>query len=104
MDLSFGQMAKLFPLAAKKLDELTLTDLKLVGTTLGLEVEITPELQAAAFKLLAGENIHSVSDLVQNPESIQQLITFIHGGISALAPSATISGDDWALNVEDLQL
>lgn len=104
MDLSFGQMVKLFPLASKKLDELTLNDLKLVGTTLGLEVDITPELQTAAFEILSGNNIHSVSDLIQSPESIQQLITFIHGGISALATPADLTGEGWALNVEDLQL
>lgn len=104
MDLSFGQMVKLLPLSTKKLDELTLNDLKLVGTTLGIQVEITPELKEAAYKILAGENIHSVADLIQSPESIQQLITFIHGGISALAPTTAIDGDGWALNVEDLQL
>lgn len=105
MDLNFGQIYKLLPLAPKKLHELTLTDLKLVGTTLGFNVDVTPELKLAAIQLLAGQDINSVADLIQKPETIQQLITFIHGGISALAPSSPdIVGEDWTLNVKDLQL
>lgn len=104
MELSFGTLMKLLPLGAKQFDELTLSDLQLVGTTLGLEVDITPELKTAAIQLLAGNNINSVAELIQSPESIQQLITFIHGGISAIASPTPIEGEGWALKVEDLQV
>lgn len=95
---------KLLPLGSKRFEELTLEDLQLVGTVLDLNVEVTPELKQAAFELLAGNNIHSVSELIQSPESIQQLITFFQGGISALSTPSVIEGEGWAYNVEDLQV
>lgn len=104
MNISFGNMISLLPLMAKKLEELTLDDLSLVADALGMAVEITPDLKAAAVALMAGQDIHSVADLVKSPESIEQLIKFIHGGISSLTKPPALSGEGWTHNVEELQI
>lgn len=68
--------AKLAPLFGKKLSELSLDDLRVATDVFGVNVPVTEELKLAALSLLQGQSINSVADLVQSPESVQQLISF----------------------------
>lgn len=69
------RLAKLAPLVGKDLSDLTLPDLELAAAVFDIEVVATEELRNAALALLQGKNIHSVADLIQSPESVQQLIS-----------------------------
>lgn len=69
-------MAALAPLFSKQIKDLTLDDLNVVKETLDVKVEVTEELKNAATQLLLGMNIGKVSDLIQSPESIKQLMGF----------------------------
>jgi len=70
-------MLKLLPLVSKTLDELTGPDFKLIATTLGLKVELTDELKTAAMAMLKGQDINTVADLIQKPDSVKQLLEFV---------------------------
>lgn len=67
-------MLSLFPLLGKRLDELSTSDLTKIAGKLNVKVVLTDELRAAGIALLKGQDIHTVSELVQKPESIQQLL------------------------------
>jgi len=77
--MGFAKFAPLMYLAGKRLEDLTMVDLQKVTNTLGLEVKITSELQQAALGLLQGKDIHTVSDMIQSPESVTQLINLLRG-------------------------
>lgn len=68
--------AKIAPLLGKKLADLSVDDIKLATETFGVDVQVTEELKAAALGLLQGQQLDSVAELVQSPESLQQLISF----------------------------
>lgn len=69
------------PLMGRKLVDLTIEDLGLLQSALGLNIRITPELQIAALGLLQGKSIDTVADLVQSPESLQQLVSLVKGEV-----------------------
>lgn len=69
------RLAKLAPLMSKGLSELSQSDLELAASTFDIQVVVTEELRNAALALLQGQNIHSVAELIQSPESVQQLIS-----------------------------
>lgn len=79
--------AKLAPLFGKKLIDLSLEDLQVAADTLNVRVSVTDEIKAAALALLQGQNIDSVADLVQSPESVQQLISFFKRGENPSTPA-----------------
>lgn len=70
-------MLSLFPLLSKRLDELTNADLSEVANVLKIKVVVTDELKAACLSLLKGMKFETVADLVQKPESLKQLISFV---------------------------
>lgn len=72
--------AKLAPLFGKKLTDLSLDDLQVAADAFDVKVAVTEELKTAALALLQGQKIDSVADLVQSPESVQQLISFFKRG------------------------
>lgn len=79
--------AKLAPLFGKKLSDLSLGDLQVAADTFDVNVPVTEELKTAALALLQGQNIDSVAELVQSPESVQQLISFFKRGANPSIPS-----------------
>lgn len=68
-------MIALLPLLGKKAADLTLEDCQLVATTFKIDVHVTPELREAGLAILKGANIDKVADMIQNPESVQQLLS-----------------------------
>jgi len=70
-------MLSLFPLLGKRLEDLTAGDLTKIKSVLKIDVELTDELKEAGIALLRGDSIDTVSDLIQKPESIQKLLSFV---------------------------
>lgn len=76
---SFAKYLPLLSLKDKRLDELTLDDLRGVAGMMGIELAITDELKEAGLALLQGKDINTVADMIQSPESITQLLQFLQG-------------------------
>lgn len=73
-------LVKLAPLMSKTIADLTLEDLMSIKTALKIEtLPLTPELKEAATRLLAGENIDTVANLIQSPESVKRLMDLLTG-------------------------
>lgn len=89
------RMAKLAPLLNRSLSSLSMEELRDIGDTLGLKVRVTDELRDAALALLKGKSLDTVSDLVQQPESIRQLVTFLKGGVKSIADAETENHPDY---------
>lgn len=89
------QFAKVAPLMNRTLSSLTIDELKSIGSTLGLKVSITGELRDAALALLKGKSLDTVADLIQQPESIQQLVSFLKGGITSIADAEVETHPDY---------
>lgn len=69
--------AKLMPFAHlldKQITDLTTEDIDGVLDALGVQVNVTEELRSAGLALLQGRDINSVADMIQSPESVQQLV------------------------------
>lgn len=75
------KLLQFLPLLNMRLEDLTVTTVKDVLAASGKHVEINDELLAAGVALLAGENIHTVSDMIQSPEALQQLVQFFSRGV-----------------------
>lgn len=82
MAFDLMKLAKLAPLLPKRLDELSVEELKGVQTVLGVEADVTEELKAAALALFQGKNLNTVADMIQSPESIKQLVLFLKRGLT----------------------
>lgn len=78
--------AKLGPLLPKKLTDLSLDDLNSVCDIFGLKVKLTEELKLAALGLLQGQDLSTVADVVQSPESVQQLVSLFRGNAEQTVP------------------
>lgn len=76
---SFAKYLPLLSLKDKRLDELTLDDLRGVAGMMGIELAITDELKEAGLALLQGKDINTVADMIQSPESVTQLLQFLQG-------------------------
>lgn len=77
--------AKLMPFAHlldKQITDLTPADIDGVLGALGVQVNVTDELRAAGLALLQGRDIDSVADMIQSPESVQQLVAMLAGPVS----------------------
>lgn len=80
----FPGIAKLAYLMDKKASDLTQADVVAVGTAFGVDLPLTEEVQAAFLAWLQGKNLDSVCDLIQQPESIYQVVEFVRGGLLAV--------------------
>lgn len=79
---NFGmqKMMMLVPLMDKRLEDLDVNTVQGLLKAIGSDVVVNDELLSAGLALLAGENIHSVADMIKSPESIQMLVnTFARG-------------------------
>lgn len=79
----------------RRLEDLTLDELRGIKDILGLKVNVTQELKDAAMELLAGKDLDTVSDMIKSPESVQQLVLFLKGGLSGVADADVIDHPDY---------
>lgn len=84
--MNLAQLALLQPLLGKKVVELTDGDILNAAKAFGIEVNLTDELRQAALGLLQGRGIDQVSDLIQSPESLQQLTSLLKGNALRAEP------------------
>ena len=89
------RFAKLAPLMNRRLESLTLEELRDISTTLDLKIKVTEELKNAALSLLQGKSLDTVADMVTQPESIQQLVMFLKGGVSSIAEAEIENHPDY---------
>lgn len=80
MGLSLGSMIRLAPLANLKLEDLTIEHAAAVLEELGVKIPVTDELLRAGVSLLRGEDINSVADMIQSPDSVRKLVEFMGRG------------------------
>lgn len=74
----FGQLASL---RGRRLESLTPAEIGGIAKMFGVNVEVTEELKAAGMALLAGKDLNTVSDMIQDPESVGQLVQLLRGGL-----------------------
>lgn len=74
----FGQLASL---RDRRLESLTPEEISGIAKMFGVNVEVTDELKAAGMALLAGEDLDTVGDMIQSPESVAQLVQLLKGGL-----------------------
>ena len=79
------QLASLSKLLPRRLESLTLEEIKGISDAFGVKVSVTNELRDAALALLQGKSLDTVADMIQSPESIQQLVLFLKGGLTYVA-------------------
>lgn len=72
--LPFAKLAPFAHLLDKQITDLTPSDIDGVLGALGVQVNVTDELRSAGLALLQGRDINSVADMIQSPESVQQLV------------------------------
>lgn len=89
------RFAKLAPLMNRRLESLTLEELRGISNDLGLKIKVTEELKNAALSLLQGKSLDTVADMVTQPESIQQLVLFLKGGITSIAEAEIENHPDY---------
>lgn len=89
------RFAKLAPLMNRKLESLTLEELRGVSADLGLKIKVTEELKNAALSLLQGKSLDTVADMITQPESIQQLVVFLKGGATSIAEAEIENHPDY---------
>lgn len=94
--LDLLKFAKFAPLLNRKLDSLSTDEVREIGQAIGLKVTVTEELKDAALALLKGKSLDTVADMIQHPESIQQLVLFMKGGIQSVAEAEIENHPDYA--------
>ena len=70
-------LVKFAPLMGKRLEELSVEDVRAVLDHFNIKVNVNDELLGAGIALMGGEDIHTVADMIQQPESIETLVRFI---------------------------
>lgn len=72
------------PLLALKTGDLTVDHVDQIAKAFRTELPVTEEIRNAAVELLKGRNINEVADMIQQPESIHDLVLFFKEGLSGL--------------------
>lgn len=80
----FPGLVNLAHLKDKRATDLTPADVVDIGNAFGVDLPLTAEVQEALLAWLKGANLDTVSDLIQSPESVVQLVSFIRGGLLAI--------------------
>lgn len=85
--LNLAKVSALMQYADRKLADLTVDDLRSIADVLGIaDIDVTPELREAGLALLKGQNVDSVADMIQSPESIHQLVSVFQKKTEAPQP------------------
>lgn len=82
--VEFPGIVNLAYLRDKKSEDLTQADVVAVGTAFGVDLPLTEEVRDAFLAWLQGKDLDSVCDLINQPESVYQVIEFIQGGLRAV--------------------
>lgn len=77
-------LLKLGHLASLRANQLTVEHLREIASALGTDIPMTEELQSAVISFLRGKDIDSVCDLIQDPESVRDVVMFFKGGFKEL--------------------
>lgn len=75
-------MGKVLALKDRTLNSLSVTEVQGLANSFGLQIDLTDDLKRAGVALLQEQDIDTVADMIQKPESIQQLLGFLDGGSS----------------------
>lgn len=95
-----GALAQLAALRNRRLESLTREELGGLAKAFGVNVPITEELRVAGLELLKGKSLDSVADMIQSPESVAQIVTFLTGGVKGLTDAqAEADEDEYIINV-----
>lgn len=97
MNASFVQLAAKYPrllglsdLLHLRVNQITKDHLVRVADAVGVAIPFNDEIVNAFIALLRGKNINDVADLLQSPESVGALITFLQGGYRSLVEAAKV--------------
>lgn len=77
--LPIAKFLPLLHLRGKRLEDITTEELSKIAEILGIKVNVDDELVRAGMALLRGDNIDTVADMIQSPESIQKIMLFLQG-------------------------
>lgn len=80
-------LGQLKSMGGRTLASLSAEEIGAIAEGFGLHVQITDELKAAGMALLAGKDMHTVSDMIQDPESVMQLVTLLKNGAGKPEPT-----------------
>ena len=95
-----GGLAQLAALRNRRLESLTREELGGLAKAFGINVPVTEELRVAGLELLKGKSLDSVADMIQSPESVAQIVTFLTGGVKSLTDAqAEADEDEYIINV-----
>jgi hypothetical protein len=86
----FPGILQLGHLKEKKANQLTKEDIQAIGGAFNMAIPFTDEIQTAFISWLKGNDIDSVCDLIQNPESVLQIVQFFKGGYNTLLPQRSV--------------
>lgn len=111
MQMAVMQLAAKYPklfglsdMLGLRANQLTKSHLRRVADALEVEVPFNDEIVHAFVELLRGKDINAVSDLIQSPESVGELITFLKGGYRGLVEAKseqtgfTVEADAFFIN------
>lgn len=106
LPVSPALMAAILPLLDKRLEDLTVADAARVIRIFDENAEVEEEILAAGVALLAGEDIHTVADMIQTPKALATIVDFVGRGLglketAVVAPGVEHDGSHVALT-EDL--
>lgn len=80
----FPGLAKLGHLTNLEAKDLSVDHLNDIARALNADIPVTEELKVATVAFLQGQDINSVCDLIQSPESVRDVIEFLRGGLRNL--------------------
>lgn len=74
-------MAAVMPLLDKRLEDLSVADAARVIRIFDENADVEEEILAAGVALLAGEDIHTVADMIQTPQALATIVDFVGRGL-----------------------
>lgn len=92
MNLAVLQLAGKYPkllglsdMLGMSANQLTPKHVVRIADAFGVVIPFNDEVVQAFIAMLKGHNIHQVSDLIQSPESVGEIVAFIRGGFNGVS-------------------
>lgn len=79
----YPKLLGLTDMACLKLNQLTADHVVRIADALDTRIPVGEELLNALVAMLKGKNMNEVGDLIQRPETFEEIVTFIRGGWAA---------------------